>query len=63
MLFELCAGGITPILAHAERYPEYQDDPGLLEDAVRRGALVQVTASSVTGRGGRAWVIRRRSGP
>lgn len=53
VLFELCASEVTPILAHAERYPEYQSDPELLRDAVRRGALVQVTAASVTGRMGR----------
>jgi protein-tyrosine phosphatase len=41
--------GITPILAHPERNPVVQDRPDLLEPLTNAGALIQVTAASVTG--------------
>lgn len=37
--------GLTPILAHVERYPYLEDDPTLLCRWVRAGALAQVNAS------------------
>jgi protein-tyrosine phosphatase len=46
--------GITPILAHPERNPDVQERPARLAAATSAGALVQVTASSVDGREGRA---------
>jgi protein-tyrosine phosphatase len=46
--------GIVPILAHPERNREVQADPGRLAEAVRLGALVQLTAASVDGRIGRS---------
>jgi len=45
---------IVPVLAHPERNPYVQDDPTILEDVVRAGAFVQLTAASVDGRLGRA---------
>ena len=44
---------IVPILAHPERNSTVQDRPEILEDAVRAGAFVQLTAASVDGRLGR----------
>ncbi|MER3410005.1 MAG: hypothetical protein C4306_07880 [Thermoleophilia bacterium] len=44
---------ITPVLAHPERNPAVQEDPGRLRPLVAEGALVQLTASSVEGRLGR----------
>ncbi len=41
--------GIIPIIAHAERITKFQKKPGILEDLVRYGALVQITAQSLTG--------------
>ncbi len=52
-LFRLVAHGITPVLAHPERNFDVQSRPGLLEGIVASGTLVQLTASSVDGRGGR----------
>lgn len=37
--------GLTPILAHVERYPYVEADPTLLYSWVRAGALAQVNAS------------------
>lgn len=44
--------GMTPILAHPERNRTVQAHPSLLADLIGEGALVQVTAMSVTGRFG-----------
>jgi protein-tyrosine phosphatase len=44
--------GITAVIAHPERNEEVQAAPGRLSDAVDLGALVQVTASSLTGGSG-----------
>lgn len=46
--------GFVPVLAHPERNREVQGDPGRLREAVRVGALVQLTAASVDGRIGRS---------
>ena len=40
---------VIPIVTHPERNPAIQENPGLLFDLVRQGALVQVTAMSITG--------------
>jgi len=45
---------IVPVIAHPERNPYVQDHPTVLEDAVRAGAFVQLTAASVDGRLGSA---------
>ncbi len=45
--------GLWPILAHAERYPAVQRDPGRVLPLVERGVLVQVNADSLFGRNGR----------
>jgi protein-tyrosine phosphatase len=49
----LVASGITPVLAHPERNDEIQKRPADLESLVHAGALVQLTASSITGAFGR----------
>jgi protein-tyrosine phosphatase len=54
VLFRVRAAGITPVIAHPERNGEVQADPARLRPLVEAGALVQLTASSVAGRGGRA---------
>ena len=50
---ELMVAGWFPILAHPERIPWLVDQPALLAELVERGALVQLTAGSVTGELGR----------
>jgi protein-tyrosine phosphatase len=63
-LFRLRTAGIVPVLAHPERNHDVQSRPTLLEPVVAGGTLVQVTAASVDGRGGRRaracaqWLLR-----
>lgn len=45
--------GIQPIITHPERNPTIQRTPERLDEWVNMGCLVQVTASSLTGRFGR----------
>jgi len=52
-VFRLAARGFTVVLAHPERNPDVQADPGRLEAVVGAGTLVQLTAASVDGRLGR----------
>lgn len=49
-VFRLRSAGIVPLLAHPERNPDVQAEPERLQETVRSGALVQVTAASVDGR-------------
>ncbi len=51
--FELTILKQRPIITHPERNPVLQRHPERLAEWVRDGALVQVTASSLTGRFGR----------
>jgi protein-tyrosine phosphatase len=46
-LFELELRGFRLLLAHPERNSTFQDDPERLAEIVARGALLQVTASSL----------------
>ena len=41
--------GLIPLIAHPERYPEVQEDPGLMERFIHRGCLMQVNSGSITG--------------
>src|SRR6266700_1027775 len=47
VIFELRASGITPILAHPERYRVFQKELDRLGLLLRQGVLVQITASSL----------------
>ncbi len=53
VIFELRACGITPILAHPERYRVFQKELERLASLLRQGVLVQITASSLVGMQGR----------
>ena len=41
---KLMEGGLTPILAHVERFPYFRKDPSLLKRLIDLGALGQVSA-------------------
>lgn len=49
VIFELRVHGIIPIVAHPERYRAIQQDPSRLKVLLQRGALAQLTASSLAG--------------
>jgi len=49
VIFELVSAGLHPIIAHPERNPSIIREPQLLFDLVDQGALVQLTADSVSG--------------
>lgn len=48
-VYELQTHGITPILAHPECIVEVQMNPGILEEHVDRGLLLQISTSSLLG--------------
>jgi len=52
-LYDLRMAGMTPILTHPERHPLLLQNPKPLAGWLRSGLLLQVTASSVTGRFGK----------
>jgi len=49
VIFKLQLQGITPVLAHVERYAYVRGDWHVLERWVQRGCLAQVNASSLDG--------------
>lgn len=49
LLYEIQIEGFTPIIVHPERNKELLDDPKILYNLVKNGALTQVTASSIAG--------------
>jgi protein-tyrosine phosphatase len=52
-VFRLGAAGFTAVIAHPERNFDVQTNPSLLDAPVAAGALVQLTAASLDGRGTR----------
>jgi protein-tyrosine phosphatase len=49
VLYELQLRGLTPIIAHPERNAGFTKEPSRLHELVTGGALVQITAGSLTG--------------
>ena len=47
LLFELTVKGLRLLLAHPERNPTLRESPERIEELVHRGALLQVTATSL----------------
>ena len=52
VLHRLRSAGLTPIITHPERNPVLRQSPETLEQLVRQGYYVQVTAQSLLGRFG-----------
>jgi protein-tyrosine phosphatase len=50
--YQLSLSGMTPIITHPERNPILARNPEKMADWIRTGALIQITASSLTGRFG-----------
>jgi protein-tyrosine phosphatase len=42
--------GLTPIIAHAERYPMVQENPEMLQYLRRSGAYIQVNGDAILGK-------------
>ena len=53
VFYEFLIAGMQPIITHPERNPTIQKSPHRLDEWIERGCLVQITASSLTGRFGR----------
>lgn len=53
LLFELQVKGLKPIIVHPERNSEIISHPDSLYHLVEKGALTQITASSITGHFGK----------
>ncbi|HPC83736.1 MAG TPA: hypothetical protein P5234_10525 [Thermoanaerobaculaceae bacterium] len=53
LVYELRVAGWRPILAHPERYGYLAENPERMRSLVGRGALLQVSAGSVTGANGK----------
>ncbi|MFC3884658.1 tyrosine-protein phosphatase [Bacillus songklensis] len=53
LLFDIQLQGLNPVIVHPERNAQIMEQPDLLYDFVKKGALTQVTASSVTGHFGK----------
>ena len=49
VLFDLKMAGVTPIIAHPERYKSVQDDISTIIDWLSAGCMIQVDAGSVLG--------------
>lgn len=49
VLYEMTLTGLTPVIAHPERNPVFQAEPGRLAELVHVGCLSQITAMSLTG--------------
>lgn len=49
ILYTLQLKGVVPIIAHPERYIEFQKKPDILKSMVQRGILAQVNSGSLTG--------------
>ena len=51
-VYEVVRNGYTPILAHAERFEVFRKDPGLADEVLKNGAMIQLNADSVMGKNG-----------
>lgn len=49
LLYDIQAEGLTPIIVHPERNSRLIEDPDILYNLVNKGAMTQVTASSLIG--------------
>lgn len=48
-IYELQIRGITPVIAHPERYRQFIKDPSLINALIKEGMLFQLNAGSIVG--------------
>ncbi|WP_182199806.1 tyrosine-protein phosphatase [Paraliobacillus salinarum] len=53
LLFDMQVNDLKPIIVHPERNKTIMEDPTILYELVKNGALTQITAASVTGHFGK----------
>lgn len=53
VVYEIKLRKYIPILAHVERYPKIQENPNIIYECIKEGALIQINASSVIGKNGK----------
>ena len=53
LVFELRRAKIIPIIAHPERYEQFEKEPELMEELIRQGALFQGNLGSLLGNYGK----------
>ncbi|PEB65263.1 tyrosine protein phosphatase [Priestia megaterium] len=53
LLYDIQTEGLIPIIVHPERNSRLTEDPDILYNLVNKGAMTQITASSLTGRFGK----------
>lgn len=53
IIYDLKTNGITPIIAHPERYSYVQKNPKILQDIINKGVLFQANYGSIIGRYGK----------
>ena len=53
IIFNMSISGLRPIISHPERNPSVVQNPERLQTLIQSGALVQITAASLTGEFGR----------
>jgi protein-tyrosine phosphatase len=54
LLFDIQLKGFVPVIVHPERNQEIVENPEVLYQLVKKGALTQITASSVSGHFGKS---------
>ena len=53
IVYELKQKGFIPVLAHVERYIKIHDDPEIIYDCIKTGAIIQINSSSLIGKQGK----------
>lgn len=53
IVYELKQKGFTPVLAHVERYIKIHEDPEIIYDCIKCGAIIQINSSSLIGKQGK----------
>lgn len=53
IVYELKERSYIPVFAHVERYIEVQENPDLIYEVIKAGAIIQVNSNSILGKSGK----------